>query len=154
MASDLNRVVLIGRLTRDPELRHTADGTAVASFSLANGKTYVKNNEKREQTSFFNCVAWGKLGDVVAQWAKKGHRIGIEGRLQQRTWDDKDGNRRQSVEIVIENLQFLQPKSDGNKGSQGAADPGPAPEGNPLESGTETGSAPPVTPFSDDDLPF
>jgi len=71
MASDLNRVVLIGRLTRDPELRYTPAGTAVASFSLANGRTYSVSGEKKEQVSYFDCTAWSKLGEIITEYCKK-----------------------------------------------------------------------------------
>ena len=82
--SDLNRVIEVGRLTRDPELKYTPAGTAVASFSLAVSKTWSQNGERKEQVSFFNCIAWAKLGETIAEYCKKGHRIGIEGNLQQR----------------------------------------------------------------------
>ena len=107
MATDINRVFIIGRLTKAPELRYTQGGTAVASFTLANNKTYMQNNEKKDSCSFFNCIAWGKPGEVIAQHCKKGQRIGIEGRLQQRSWQDQNGQKRNTVEIVVENFQFL-----------------------------------------------
>lgn len=135
MASDLNSVVLIGRLTKDVDLRHTNTGTSVATFSIANNKTYTMGGEKKEQVSFFNCVAWGKLGELMAQYCRKGHRVGLEGRLQQRTWE-KDGEKRSTVEIVVENLQFLQPKD-------GAEHPD-VPAATPAE----------PAPFNDNDIPF
>lgn len=144
MASDLNRTILIGRLVRDPELRTTQNGTSVVSFSIANNKTYTASGEKKEQVSFFNCVAWGKLGEVIVQYCKKGHRIGVEGRLQQRSWEDQQGQKRSTVEIVTENFQFLTPKDDA---------------GSVIDSGTKVDdeSVPPMAeenPFSDDDIPF
>lgn len=114
MASDMNRIMLVARLVKDPELRHTQNGTAVASFSVANNKSFTQGNEKKEQTSYFPCVAWGKLGEIIAQYCRKGHRIGIEGRLGQRSWNDKEGVKRSIVEITIENCQFLQPKTEAN----------------------------------------
>lgn len=110
MSSDLNKAILVGRLIRDCELKYTQSGTSVASFSIANNKSYTQNGEKKEQVSFFNCVAWGKLGEIMTEHCKKGMRIGIEGRLQQRSWDDKDGNKRSTVEIVVETFQFLDSK--------------------------------------------
>jgi len=108
--SDLNQVTLIGRTTKDPELKYTQGGVALTNFSIAVNKTYTANDEKKEQVSFFNCVAWTKLAEVIVQYVKKGHRIGITGRLQQQRWEDDSENKRSSVEIVVENFQFLQPK--------------------------------------------
>jgi single-strand DNA-binding protein len=145
MASDLNKVILIGRLVRDPELRYTPNGTSVANFSIASNRSYTTSGEKVENTSFFNCIAWSKLGELVVQYCKKGNRIGLEGRLQQRSWEDQDGKKRSTVEVVVENLQFLTPRDGAiNEQSQTAAPaqnfPGP----------TEIDD----NPFSDDDIPF
>jgi single-strand DNA-binding protein len=107
MANDINIVFLIGRLTADPVLRYIQGGTSIASFSLANNKTYLAQNEKKEQVSFFTCIAWGKTGEIIAQHCKKGQRIGVEGRLQQQSWTDKEGKKQSKVEIVVENFQFL-----------------------------------------------
>lgn len=112
MASDINRVTLIGRLTKDVELRSTQSGTSVASFSIANNKSYSSNGEKKEEVSYFNCTAWGKAGEIINQYMKKGDRIGIDGRLQQRSWQNKEGNKQYSIEVVVDNFQFLSsPKS-------------------------------------------
>jgi single-strand DNA-binding protein len=147
MASDLNKVIMIGRLVRDPELRYTAGGTAVASFSIANNRSFTSNNEKKEQASFFNCVAWGKLGELIVQYCKKGSRIGVEGRLQQRSWDDpKSGTKRSAVEIVTENIQFLSPK-DMPAGDIQIDMPAPDHE---MPHSSEIDN----NPFSDDDIPF
>jgi len=144
MASDINRVVLIGRLVRDPELKYTQNGAAVSNFSIANNRTYAVSGEKREQVSYFNCIAWGKGGELIVQYCKKGQRIAVEGRLQQRSWDDQSGNKRQVVEVVVENFQFLTAKGGGAE-SQDSQDPGPEYQ-EPAESGGN--------PFSDDDIPF
>ena len=106
--SDINRWYGIGRLTRDPELKYTQGGASVASFSIASSYTYTKDGAKKETTSFFNCVAWAKTGEIIAQYCKKGHRIAIEGRLQQRSWDDQSGNKRTAAEIVVENFNFIE----------------------------------------------
>jgi len=145
MPSDLNRVLLIGRLVRDPELRYTANGTAVASFSVANNKSYTSNNEKKERASFFNCVAWGKLGELIVQYCKKGHRIGIEGRLQQRSWDDQSGAKRSTVEIITDNIQFLSPRESFSGDTQ-----------IDINASYQEMSMPEMdnNPFSDDEIPF
>lgn len=143
MASDLNKAILIGRLTRDPELRYTQGGTSVCSFSIANNRTYVTAGEKKEQVSFFNCVAWAKTGEVIAEYCKKGQRIGIEGRLQQRSWDDQEGKKRQTVEIVVDNFQFLSSKQDGPAAAPADSFSGPS------EPSPNTDN-----PFSDEEIPF
>ena len=107
MASDLNKVILIGRLTKAPELRYTQSGTAVATVSIANNRSYTVNGERKQYVSFFTCVAWNKLGETIAKHCTKGQRVGVEGKLQQRSWEDNGGNKRTSVEIVVENFQFL-----------------------------------------------
>lgn len=104
--NDTNVVVLIGRLTKDVELRNTSTGKSVASFSIANNRKYNDN----EEVSYFNCIAWGKLGETIAKYCSKGNRILVNGRLQQRTWEDKNGNKRYEIEIIAENVQFLESK--------------------------------------------
>lgn len=153
MANDINRVFLIGRLTKDPDLRYTQGGTSIASFSVANNRTYTSQNERKEQVSFFNCIAWGKPGEVIAQHCKKGQRIGIEGRLQQRSWQDQNGAKRNTVEIVVENFQFL----SAGAGQQGdspmpvASDEAPVPSAQ-YYAPPEADSTPQH--FSDEDIPF
>ncbi len=144
MASDINRVILIGRLVRDPELKYTQNGTAVSNFSIANNRTYSVSGDKKEQVSYFNCIAWGKSGELIVQYCKKGQRIALEGRLQQRSWDDQSGNKRQVVEIVVENFQFLTAKGGSGESTE------------QHESVPEFSDAvePGKNPFSDDDIPF
>lgn len=108
MANDINRVYLIGRLTRDPELTYTQGGTSKCNFSIANNKSYTVQNERKDAVSYFNIIAWGKPGEVIAQYVKKGQRIALEGRLQQRTWQDQSGQKRSVVEIVLETFQFIE----------------------------------------------
>ena len=114
--SDINRWYGIGRLTADPALTYTQGGASVTKFSIASSQTYTKDGAKKETTSFFNCVAWAKTGEIIAQYFKKGHRIAIEGRLQQRSWDGPDGNKRTAVEIVVDNFNFIE------KAEKGATD--------------------------------
>lgn len=147
MASDINRVSLVGRLTRDPEIRQIPSGTSVTNYSIACNRVYVANNERKEEVSYFNCLIWGKGAEVFARYAKKGQRLAIDGRLQQRRWQDKDGSNRSAVEIVTDNFQFLsytqeQPgQAGGNDGSQYYSDP--------------SHNAPPTSEmFSDEDIPF
>jgi len=153
MASDMNRIILIGRLTRDPEMRYTPSGTGVASFAIANGKTFTQNGEKKEQVSYFDCIAWSKLGELIVEYCKKGHRIAIEGRLQQRRWKDDAGNNRSAVEVVVENIQFLQ----GSRETQGTTpeqEPAQGTAGRVQNEFNGQSANFEENPFSDDDVPF
>lgn len=133
MATDLNKIIVLGRLTRDPELKFTNNGTPVAKFSIANNKSYTSNSEKKEEVSFFNCVAWSKLAELIEKYCTKGNLIGIEGRLQQRRWETAEGQPRSVVEIIADNVQFLTPKQEHQQQAPDAQDDNP---------------------FSDDDIPF
>jgi len=152
MSSDLNRIIIIGRTTRDLELRYTPSGTAVAGFAIANNKSYSQGGEKKEQVSYFDCVVWSKLAEVMTEYVKKGTQIAIEGRLQQRRWDDQDGNKKSKVEVVVENFQFLSP----GKGQEDDyhAEPASGHSYTPSEHGKNSGHAADENPFSDDDIPF
>lgn len=102
----LNRVVLIGRLTKDPELRYTTSGVAVATFSIAVDRPFVGQNGERE-TDFFDIVIWRKLAETCANHLGKGRLVAVDGRLQARSYDDNNGVRRKVVEVVAENVRFL-----------------------------------------------
>jgi single-strand DNA-binding protein len=102
----LNRVILIGRLTRDPELRYTASGTAVATFSLAVDRPYTNQQGERE-TDFIRIVTWRKLAETVANHLGKGRLVAVEGRLQVRSYEDQAGQKRQAAEVVADNVRFL-----------------------------------------------
>lgn len=107
MANDLNRVIQIGRLTREPELKQTPAGKDYCKFGIANNRTFKKGEEWEEKASFFNCIAWGTTAKIIAQYFQKGKRILIEGRLQSDTWEDKEtGSKRTTIEIVVENFNF------------------------------------------------
>ena len=99
-----NQICVVGNLTRDPELRYTASGRGVASFGLAVNRRYQKNSEWVEETSFFDVVAWGNLGENLAASAVKGNRIVVMGRLQQRSWDADDGTTKSKIEIVADDV--------------------------------------------------
>lgn len=111
---DLNRVSLLGRLTRDPEVRATGSGRNVTSLTIATGRTWTNDQGvKQERSEFHNCVLWGKLGEIAGQYLSKGRRVYIEGRLETRDWTGQDGVKRYRTEIIVENLIML----DGPKGS-------------------------------------
>ena len=116
----LNHIVLMGRLTRDPELRHTQTGTAVASFSLAVDRDFKDRNTGEKATDFIDIVAWRQTGEFVSKYFTKGRMAVVEGRLQMRDWTDKEGNKRRSAEVVADNVYFGDSKRDGDGGSYGA----------------------------------
>ena len=108
----LNRIILMGRLTRDPELRHTQTGTAVASFTLAVDRDFKDRNSGERATDFIDVVAWRQTGEFVSRYFTKGRMAVVEGRLQMRDWTDKDGNKRRSAEVVADNVYFGDSKRD------------------------------------------
>ena len=113
MARSINQVILLGRLTRDPEQRTTASGKNVVSFSIA-----VDRQSQDDQADFFNITAWDKLGDLVMQYLSKGRRVLIQGRLRQDSWEDKDTRKRQSrIEVTASDVTFLDGPSGDNSGS-------------------------------------
>lgn len=108
MAKGFNKVILMGNLTRDVEMRTTSGGQSVANFSLAVSRSWRgQDGQQQEQTSFINCVAWGKVGEIIQQYVKKGNPLLVSGRLDQRSYDDKDGKKRQAVEVVVEDFNFV-----------------------------------------------
>lgn len=107
---NLNKVILIGRLTRDPESKTTPSGQTVCNFSIATNRIWNQNNQKQEKTEFHNIVLWQRLAEIASQYLKKGSIVLIEGRLQTRSWQDSVGNKKYKTEIIAENLQ-LGPKS-------------------------------------------
>lgn len=111
----LNKIFIMGRLTRDPELRRTNNGTAVASFSLAVDRDY-KNADGTKETDFIDVVAWRQSAEFVSKYFSKGRMAVVEGRLQMRDWTDKDGNKRRNAEVVVDNIYFGDSKRDGNTG--------------------------------------
>jgi single-strand DNA-binding protein len=122
MARSLNLVLLIGNLTRDPELRYTANGRAVCDIGLATNRTWkTEAGEKKEETEFHRIVIWGKLAEISGQYLKKGRKVYVRGRLTNRSFTGKDGTQKNSTEIIADDLIFL-------SGTQGTSLPGGAPE--------------------------
>ena len=132
----LNHITIMGRLTRDPELRRTGSGTAVASFTLAVDRDFGKNENGERETDFIDCVAWRHTGEFVSKYFTKGRMAVVSGRLQIRSWTDKDGNKRRTAEVVADNVYFGDSRRDGegapasfggnSYGSYGAAPAAPA----------------------------
>jgi len=112
MAS-INKVILIGNLGADPELRYTASGTAVANFTLATREAWTsKEGSKEEKTEWHRIVAWGRLGEICGEYLAKGKRVYIEGKLRTRAWEDRDGNKRYTTEILAQTMQMLGPAGE------------------------------------------
>lgn len=141
----VNKVILVGNLGRDPEVRYTKSGQAVASFSLATSERWTgKDGSKEEKTEWHRITAWGKLGEICGEYLSKGKQVYIEGRLQTREWEDKDGNKRQTTEIVANNMTML--------GQAGGDTSGGGPQRG--SSGGHSGSSGGPDDFEDDDIPF
>lgn len=139
----MNSICLVGRLTKDVDLRYTQSNVAVATFTLAVNRTFKNENGDRE-ADFINCVMWRQQAENLANWAKKGALIGITGRIQTRSYDNQQGQRVYVTEVVAEQFQLLESKGQGNQGQQKQAQqqaPDFSRQGAPLD-------------ISDDDLPF
>ena len=117
----LNHITIMGRLTRDPELRRTGSGVAVTSFSLAVDRDFGGREGGERETDFIDCVAWRQTGEFVAKYFQKGRMAVVSGRLQIRPWTDKDGNKRRTAEVVADNVYFGDSKRDGDSGNSYAA---------------------------------
>lgn len=113
----MNKVILIGRLVKAPELRMTQSGTKVCSFCVACDRRYEQNGEHK--ADFINCVAWRQTAEFVAAYFKKGNRIALEGSLQVRSWEDDSGTKRYATEVLVEHAEFCEKKSEGTQGSTG-----------------------------------
>jgi single-strand DNA-binding protein len=130
MAASLNKVMLIGNLTRDPELRYIPSGQAVSTFTVAVNRTYnSQSGEKKEEVNFIRVVVWARLAENCNEYLKKGSPVFVEGRLQNRSWDGPDGSKRSTTEVVAQSVQFL---SRAPRSSEGPAENVPAEEENAI----------------------
>lgn len=146
----LNVVVLTGRLTADPELRHTPNDLAVTSFSIAVNRRFARAGEER-QTDFIDIVAWRNNAEFVCKYFKKGSLIAIEGSIQTRSYQDKDGNKRKAFEVIANNVQFVESKKDSSESEYGNAEIATESNKSSYSSGNDLDFE--VT-DADDDLPF
>jgi len=151
MAS-FNKVILAGNLTRDPELRYTPKGTAVARVTLAVNRTYTaEGGEKKEEVSFVDVDVWGRQAEVISQYMKKGRPLLVEGRLKQDTWEDKNTKQKQSkLKVVLESFSFV----DSNRGEGGGAPPAPRPAPTAAPGVAAPDIAETDVPPESDDVPF
>ena len=148
MPKSLNKVMLIGNLGKDPELRYTTSGVAVASFSIATSESWKdQEGNMQERTEWHNIVAWRKLAEICGEWLKKGKRVYIEGRIQTRSYDDKNGVKKYITEIIADDMIMLD--GGGGAGRSASAGGAQAAEGN-VAPGTDTSGGS----QKDDDLPF
>ena len=168
MARGINKVILIGNLGSDPEVRYTPDGVPVANFSLATNESWNdKDGQRQERTEWHRLVLWRRQAEVAQQYLKKGSKIYVEGKLQTRSWDDQSGQKRYTTEIVVNDMQMLDSRGEG--GGSGYSDEGGSRAGGGSDFGGErTGGgssyggdragtqpdAPPPPGGDDDDLPF
>jgi single-strand DNA-binding protein len=153
MAGSVNKVILVGRLGKDPELKYTPSGAPVAKFSLATDESFKdKTGEKQEHTEWHNIVAWNKLAEICGEYLTKGKLVYIEGSIRSRQWQDQSGNKRTSYEIIANQMQMLGSKSDSGGGGMNRsaperqAAPAPSPGAEPI--------SPSESEISDDDIPF
>ncbi len=145
MARGINKVILIGNLGADPELKYTASGTPVCTFRLATSETFKdREGNQQERTEWHRIVAWAKLGEIAAQYLSKGRQVYIEGSIRTRSWEDQSGERKYMTEIVARDIQFLGgPSQGGGGGGYGGGGSGGG-------GGNDFGGPPPP----DDDIPF
>lgn len=132
--ANFNKVILLGNLTRDIELRHTQSGLALAKFGMAINRKWTQNGEQKESTCFVDLTAWGRQAEVLAQYMKKGRPLFVEGRLEYSTWEGQDGQKRNKLEVVVETFQFVD--SGGGRVAGGSGD-----EGAPRRSGSRPAQA-------------
>ena len=155
----VNKAILVGRLGRDPETRFTGGGQAVANFSVATDHSYKdRNGERQKKTEWHKIVAWGKLAEIVQKYLKKGSLIYIEGRIETREWQDKEGQKRYSTEIIASEMRMLGGRGDGAGAGGGASRGGDDTEGHHAPAaddsyggGAPSGGGPEI---SDEDIPF
>ena len=144
-----NKVILMGNLTRDPEVKYTSGGTAIAKLGMAINRTWTnKEGQKQEETTFVDVDAFGRQAEVIGQYLKKGRPVMIEGRLKLDQWDDKQtGQKRSKLGVTLEGFQFLDSRGEGGGGGQGYQSDAPA-------AGASSASAPAANIPEDDDVPF
>lgn len=154
----INKVILVGNLGKDPEVRYLEGGTAVANFTLATSETYKDRTtgEKKTSTEWHNVVVWRGLAEIAEKYLKKGMQVYVEGKLRTRQWQDKDGNNRYTTEIVGDNFQMLGRKDDSTNNTSSNYETPASGSSNPQPANTTTASAPSIdsSKDEDDDLPF
>ena len=163
---NLNKVMLMGNLTRDPEIKYTPKGTAIANFGIAINRVFTpEGGEKREEVTFIDLEAWGRTAEVIGEYFKKGKPIFIEGRLKLDSWDDKTtGKKMSKLRVVVESFEFLGSREGGGGGGEGGGDSGGSTQSAPARSSAPPQRRPPASPprppadpdldVQADDVPF
>lgn len=142
--SGVNKVILVGRLGNDPEIRYTQQGVAVTNFNIATSESWTdKNGQKQEKTEWHRIVVWGKIAELCSQYLQKGRQVFVEGRLQTRQWEDKEGSKRYTTEVVGSTVQFLDRGTDRPSSSNTSSEESHFPEPPPVD-----------TNHTDEDIPF
>jgi len=157
MAKSVNKVILIGNLGKDPELKYTGGGTAVATVTVATNERFKdKEGNWQDRTEWHNVVLWQRLAEIAQEYLKKGNKVYVEGRLQTRSWEDKQGQKRYTTEIVASDLVLLGGRGEGAEGGSGGGRSRGAAASNDFDQrGPDTESAPANnTQITDDDIPF
>jgi len=137
----LNKVMIIGRLGADPEMKYTANGNAVTTFNVATSRTYTNQGERVEETEWFSIVAWNRLAETCAQYLAKGRQVYVEGRMQTRSWDAQDGQKRYRTELIANEVKFLGSRGDDTESGSSFSAELPGSENSDVE-------------INPDDLPF
>lgn len=150
-----NRVILIGNLTRDPEVRFSSGNNAICKLGLAVSRNYTtRDGEKREDTTFVDVDAFGKVAEILGKYLSKGRPVMIEGRLQLDTWETKEGEKRQKLKVVCENFQFLGTGRGGDQESSGGGSSSPERSSPPVREGSARAGGSSEENFDDEDIPF
>ena len=151
MARSVNKVILLGRLGKDPELTYIPSGQSVAKFTMATNRSYKdKSGEWKEETDWHNIVAWGKLGEICAQYLAKGRQAYVEGQIRTRSWEDREGKKRTTTEIIANEVVLLGARGEGAPEAASRA-AGASPSGASPEDSSGGSGSPEIT---DDDIPF
>lgn len=149
MSGSINKVILIGRLGKDPEVRYTPNGSPVAKFSLATDEVFKdRTGEQQRRTEWHNIVAWNKLAEICGEYLTKGKQVYIEGSIRSRQWEDQSGNKRTAYEIVARDMKML-----GAKGDTDRAPATPLPDRTPMDQ-EHPSDSPPPSEMTDEDIPF
>ena len=152
MARGVNKVILVGNLGKDPEVSYLPSGQSLTKFTMATSRSIKDktSGEWKEETEWHNIVAWGKTGESVAQYLSKGRQVYVEGRIQSRTWEDKEGKKRYNTDIIADNIVLLGGRGEGAPESQGR----PAAAARPAQPSEDEFGGAPQPEITDDDIPF
>ncbi|HZT71596.1 MAG TPA: single-stranded DNA-binding protein [Terriglobia bacterium] len=156
MAGSVNKVILIGRVGRDPEVRYTPSGSPVATFSIATDESFKdRNGQQQQHTEWHRIVAWNKLAEICGEYLTKGKQVYIEGSIRSRQWEDQSGNKRTSYEIIARNMQMLGSRADAERPTAAGASRPVPPQGPASEDRYDAGvEPPPEGEITDEDIPF